>query len=149
MCQIGWRNGVNIDLFKKEVSLHLQEVRRWRELEGSLHSDAVQYKASLIVLSYDDTSALELPRFGNREPKGLKSGCVAYVPWNISNHGARENHYFYMLKQKLSKGGNRICTFLYFYLRRLKFFDMCQLNCRRLMSYIVGFSESSHSLEVV
>lgn len=74
MCQIGWRNGVNIEVFKKEVSLHLQEVRRWREIENTYHNDAVQYKSQILVLSYDDTSALQLPRFGNREPKGLGGG---------------------------------------------------------------------------
>lgn len=107
MCQIGWRNGVNIEVFKKEVSLHLQEVRRWREIENTYHNDAVQYKSQILVLSYDDTSALQLPRFGNREPKGLGRGCVDFVPWNITNHGQRENHYFYTLKDKLPKGANR------------------------------------------
>lgn len=133
LCQIGWRNGVNIELFQREVSLHLNEVRCWRVIEVNEQTNAKQYQTRVIVLSYDDTSALSLPRFGVREPKGLPYGTVDFVPWNITNHGLKENHYFYTLKERIPKGGNRICTFLYHYLKRLKFFDVCQRTCRKLI----------------
>lgn len=142
LCQIGWRNGVNIEMYQEESALHLQEVRSWRDLEVSLHAQAKQYKGQMIVLSYDDTSALQLPRFGNRAPKGLPEGTVDFVPFNITNHGLQENHYFYTLKHKIPKGGNRICTFLYTYLRRLKFFDTCQAMCQKLILMADNYSEN-------
>lgn len=47
-----------------------------------------------------------------------------------------------MLKHKIGKGANRICTFLYFYLRRLKFFDTRQKLCRKLVCMADNYIEN-------
>lgn len=141
-CQIGWRNGVSIEHEQQELKLHNDETRRWRTLENQLHFEAKHYRTSMIVLSYDDTSALVLPKLSRRAPKGGPKGGVGFVPWNITNHGAFENHYFYTLKHVIPKGSNRINTFLYFYLRRLKMFDNCHAKCQRLVLMADNFIEN-------
>ena len=143
MCQIGWKNGVSIEGFRQELKLHNDETRSWRDLENKLHHDALHYKQSMMVISYDDTAALLLPKFTNRTPKGLRKGAgLAFVPWNISNHGLPENHYFYTVKHLIPKGSNRICTFLYYYLRRVKMFDSCQKNCQKLILMADNYIEN-------
>lgn len=119
-CRDGWRNGVDVEVFQKELSLHKEEVRKWRELETNLQNKA-RHDPNFVVLSYDDTSALQLPKFTKRGLKNMPFVTLDYVPWNVINHGTGENAYFYTFKEDVSKGGNRICTFLYSILRRIKF----------------------------
>lgn len=142
-CRIAWRNGLPIEKYKEALKLHNDETRR--TFENRIHFDAKQYRGRMIVLSYDDTSALFLPRLSRRAPKGPKGG-VGFVPWNIENHGAFENHYFYTLKHVIPKGSNRICTFIYYYLFRLKMFDNCQSKCQRLILMADNFSENKCNL---
>lgn len=145
-CLLRWRANLSIDNCRKTLALHNQETRLWRDLENKFHSVAKQYNTKILVLSYDDTSALALPKFSLREPKTLPKGGVKFVPWNISNHGMSENHYFYSLKHLIQKGGNRICTFLYYYLARLKQFDSLQKNCQKLILMADNFVENKCNL---
>ena len=73
----------------------------------------------VIVITFDDTSVFGLPHFTNRPPKHLPSSTVNFVPFNITNHGMMENFYIYSEKS-IHKGGNRICTYLYHMLHRIK-----------------------------
>lgn len=97
---------MNVEKYEKELELHKAEVRKWRNLEASSRHDK-----NLIVISYDDTSSLQLPHFTNRGLKNFPDSTIDFV--NVINHGTGENAYFYTFKNDIKKGGNRICTFLY------------------------------------
>jgi len=73
-----------------------------------------------MVLSFDDTGALGLPRFTNRQPKGLTHNRVKVVPFNITNHSTGENTYIYMVKERYKKGGNRLCSILWHQIGKVK-----------------------------
>ena len=126
-----------------------EETRRWRQFEQNLQHEARFSPEKVILLSYDDTSSLDLPHFSNRFPKYLPTVTISFVPFNITNHGVRENGYIYIMKSKIPKGGNRLCTFLYFYLRRIKYRnteantnEQRQLSARRLVLAADNYAEN-------
>ena len=148
-CVNGWRDRVDVDVYKAELYWHNQETRKWRDMEIDLHAQSRFDAGRLIVISYDDTSSLDLPKFTNRPPKHFPQSSVSFVPFNITNHGAYENNYIYTLKHAIPKGGNRICTFLYHYLHRIKFQDVVsgsvqerQKHARRLVLMADNFTEN-------
>ena len=93
------------------------------------------------MLSYDDTVSMGFPRTTNRPVKGLPDDRIHMIPWNCTNHGTRENVYFYDLKGKWYKGANRLITSLYHVIRRIKLKDdasateieKSQKRCRKLV----------------
>jgi hypothetical protein len=120
-CAQGWANNlVEVEEWENKLRMHQEEVTAWRTLEQSLQVESKHQQHKMICLSYDDTSALRLPRFTNREPKTLPHSRVDFVPFNITNHGIGENAYVYHVKHSFPKGANRLCTILYNMLRRIK-----------------------------
>lgn len=143
ICREGWRNAVQVEVYKRELELHKEEVRKWRNMEMALHSKA-KHDRNVVVVSFDDTSALSLPHFTNRGLKNFPTATIDFVPWNVMNHGSGENAYFYTFKNDIKKGGNRICTFLYILLRRIKFSTVphCQKLARHLVLMGDNYSEN-------
>ena len=45
---------------------------------------------------------------------------VNVIPFNLTNHGGKENFYIYTIQDQFHKGGNRLCTTLYHTLKRIK-----------------------------
>ena len=89
-------------------------------MESTLHHQARNSPYRFVLLSYDDTEDLQLPRFTNRPVKYLPNAKINFCPFGISNHGAYENNYIYTMSHCVSKGANRLCTTLYHYLKRMK-----------------------------
>ena len=148
-CVDGWRNKIDVDIFIKEMRAHNMETRVWRDFEINLHNEARFNPWRVIVISYDDTNAIEMPHWTNRPPKHIPKVHMLFVPFNITNHGARENVYVYTQRTVLKKGGNRICTILYHYLRRIKYkkgpFDSVeskQAKARRVILMADNFAEN-------
>ena len=53
------------------------------------------------------------------------------MPFNICNYANGDNAYVYTVKGRFKKGGNRLCSVLYHYLRKMKFgTDRCRLAHR-------------------
>jgi hypothetical protein len=117
------QTGQNRDIYEKKAHEHYAEVRRWRTFEETVYASSVHNLGSEIVLSYDDTQAVGLPRFTNRDIKNLTNIKMRVIPFNLQNHGLHENYYFYTVYNMYSKGGNRLCSLLYHYLRRLKYME--------------------------
>ena len=65
------------------------------------------------MLSFDDTTAFDLPHFTNRGYKGLPAARVAYVPWLCWDHSSGKKWYIYHAKNLYKKGGNRLMTSLH------------------------------------
>jgi hypothetical protein len=120
---------------------HNAEVRRWRTFENQLQSISKFSPETVVLLSFDDTSAFGLPRFSNRSIKNMSNVHVNVIPFNLTNHGTGEHVYIYTLKGKYLKGANRQCTSLYHTIRRIKFKDVAlctsaelkQRNARKLV----------------
>ena len=145
LCREGWREGrVKVEVYERELALHREEVRKWRNLESSLQHKS-KHDLNFVVISYDDTSALQLPRFTNRDLKNFPTSTIDFIPWNVMNYGSGENAYFYTFKNDVKKGGNRICTFLYTLLKRIKFSTVpghCQKLARELVLMGDNYSEN-------
>jgi hypothetical protein len=78
---------------------------------------------------------------------------IAFVPFNIANHGCFENSYVYTHKLRTHKGANRLCTTLYHYIRRIKFKECAtntneerQLRARKLYLMADNFSENKNNV---
>ena len=110
-------------VYEKERKAHYFEVKHWRRLEVEYHAKARSTPDQVTVLSYDDTGAMGFPRMTNRPVKSIPTDRVNFVPWNLTNHGTKENIYVYDLKNKWYHGGNRLCTNLYHVIRRIKLKD--------------------------
>jgi hypothetical protein len=115
-----WQTRQDLTEIRSLISEHDQEVRNWRQTEADFQLRSRYSPESLVVLSYDDTCALGFPRFTNRPLKNMTPARVFVIPFNLTNHGADENFYFYTLKGMFKKGANRLCTTLWYVLRRLK-----------------------------
>ena len=114
------QQGVDRAVHETAAMKHYAEVRRWRSFEEFTFTQS-RHDEGVVVLTFDDTSALGLPRFTKREIKNMTNVRIRVVPWNLTNHGAGENYYIYTVYEMYKKGGNRLCTTLYHYLRRLKY----------------------------
>jgi hypothetical protein len=67
---------------------------------------------------------------------------VNVIPFNIEDHGAQENTYIYMVKNRFRKGGNRLCTTLHAACRRSKFSGTGSAAARRVVFIGDNFSEN-------
>src|SRR5207253_9886099 len=99
---------------------HHFEVKHWRALDDSMHTLAKLRPDAVTVLSYDDTGSFGFPRMTNRPYKNITAYRVYMTPFNITNHGTGENAYFYNVRDKWSKGANRICSIFFHVVRRIK-----------------------------
>ena len=93
------------------MKAHHLEVKQWRALESRLQIEAATRPEDLIVLSFDDTSAMRFPRMTNRPVKGTPKDKIKMTPFNLTNHGTGENLYAYNFTNKWKKGGDRLCTY--------------------------------------
>ena len=107
-------------LYDKLLKAHHLEVKRWRQKETLVQTQAKSSPDQVIVLSFDDTSAMCFPRTTNRPIKNLPKDKVKMTPFNLTNHGTGENIYIYNLTGKWKKGADRLCTILYHVLLRIK-----------------------------
>ena len=145
--QRGFQMRVSVEFWDKQMVDHNGETRFWRDLEMRLFYMSRYNPARVIVITFDDTSVFGLPHFTNRPPKHLPSSTVNFVPFNITNHGMMENFYIYSEKS-IHKGGNRICTYLYHMLHRIKHkksapgsVQNMQCNARKLVLMADNFIE--------
>ena len=102
------------------LNTHLEDAKGWRDLEQSLRLQAISNPEKLTVLSYDDTESFGFPRMTRRPIKNFPTDRVELIPFNLTNHGTRENVYIYHFKHKWSKGADRLCTILYTVISRIK-----------------------------
>lgn len=99
---------------------HALSVREWTLMELSLQSESQQNPEKLALFSHDDTGAAGLPRFGNRDPKGLTKTRFWVVPWLVHDFGGHRLDYVFHPKTSLKKGANRMLTLMHSCLYRLK-----------------------------
>jgi hypothetical protein len=145
-----WKARQDLTAVRKKISEHQGEVRAWRDFETYLQNVSTHTPSSMVLLSYDDTSALGLPRFSNRPIKNMTTGRVNVIPFNLTNHGASEQFYFYTLKGQFLKGANRLCTTLFHVLRRIKGqsstpVQRAQQQARRLVLLADNCSENKNN----
>lgn len=106
--------------FSRQLKQHHFEIKHWRRLERDWISKACSAPDLYTVLSYDDTSAMGFPRMTKRPVKSCPNDKFYMTPWNLTNHGTRENVYVYDVKHKWQHGADRLCTNLFTYISRLK-----------------------------
>lgn len=140
--------------FEAQLKRHHFEVKHWRALEASMHAMAKTRPDQVTALSYDDTSPFGFPRMTNRPIKGLSNYKVRLVPFNLTNHGTGENIYVYHVKDRWSKGGDRLCTILYNVIRRIKTkpdekcneIELAQKTSRKLVLMADNFAENKNNI---
>ena len=116
----GWNTCTDQKEYKMALKQHNQEVRDWRRLEKEMQNTSKHQPEEVIVLSYDDTSCIKLPRYTNRSPKNIPLYKFCVVPFNIMNHGIGKNYYVYQVSKRYKKGGNRLTTTLFHFIRQIK-----------------------------
>jgi hypothetical protein len=104
----------------ESLRAHQREYTGWRALEMRLQHSAGHTPLDLLVVAFDDTVSLSLPKFTNRAPKGVPYRKLKFVPMGITNYSSGEHFYVYMMKKKYRKGANRLLTVLYHMLRAIK-----------------------------
>jgi hypothetical protein len=132
---------------------HHFEVKRWRQQETTLQTQARSSPDQVIVLSFDDTSSMRFPRMTNRHIKTMPKDKVKMIPLNLTNHGTGENVYIYHFDGKWRKGADRLCTLLYHVLLRIKQKDpntctpseLAQRQCRKLVLMADNASENKNN----
>ena len=125
---------------------HEAEARHWHNHEEARkNASRASNGRKSIVIGYDDTSCLELPKLTNRDVKNLTQSRLQIIPFNISNYTSGESAYVYTLKGRYPKGANRLCTVLYHYLRKVKFGDHPCRHARTLVLHADNFSENKNN----
>lgn len=117
----------------------------WRDHEYCMLAWARAGPKKVLFLSYDDTSALGLPKLGNRDPKNLGKSRFDVIPFNITNNTTNESTYVYTVKAGWEKGANRLCSVLYHYLRKIKFSGGDSAQARVLILHADNYSENKNN----
>ena len=114
-------SGAAIDDWMLRYSQHQEEVRQWHIFEEYLKSLAVSSPENNVVLCYDDTQAIGLPRCTNRPLKNFGHERFNVVPWCMINYSdSSSKDYIYTPKWTAEKGSNRLISMLHKSLRRTK-----------------------------
>lgn len=124
---------------------HEQEAQGWRRVEERTKARARAEPNELLYLTYDDTSALGLPKFTNRTLKNLGTTRFDVIPFNITNVSTNENVYVYTVKAGWQKGANRLCSILYLYLRRIKFLGGLSAMAKTLVLHADNYCENKNN----
>jgi hypothetical protein len=126
---------------------HQAEARSWHEHEESMKAESRRNGGrTSVVIGYDDTSALELPKFTNRDVKNLSKSRLQIIPFNITNYTSGETAYVYTLKGRYPKGANRLCTVLYQYLHKLKHGTHPSRFARKLYLHADNYAENKNNV---
>ena len=123
--QAAFLNPASMAYYQQQRRLHEEAIYGWRLLEEVYDARARQKPGEFILLSYDDTQAMGLPRMTNRDMKNFPNYRHEVVPWLITNHGLPEHigprrEYVYTVKNRWGKGANRLLTELQAAVRRIK-----------------------------
>ncbi len=113
-------SGGDYALYLQARRIHDQEKDAWRQLEERLKAKARSPRTSTLLLMYDDTSALGLPRFTNRTYKNLGHERFMVVPWLVHDYSSNRMDYVYMTKGRYKKGANRLISLLQACIKRVK-----------------------------
>jgi len=116
----GFLNDDHLCTWQTENELHEREKLGWRQIEKAREAEVLNPVSSTVLLAYDDTNSLGLPRLSNRDIKNAPKSKFHVIPFNICNYASGENAYVYTVKGRYTKGGNRLCTVLYHILRKIK-----------------------------
>jgi hypothetical protein len=126
---------------------HQAEARSWHEHEESMKMESRRNGGrNSVVIGYDDTSALELPKFTNRDVKNLTKSRLHVIPFNLTNYTSGETAYVYTLKGRYPKGANRLCTVLYHYLHKLKHGTHPSRFARKLYLHADNYAENKNNV---
>ena len=143
--------GFTNDQHKTEWSIrfkaHEIEARQWHQHEEARKaSSRVGMGRTSLVIGYDDTSTLDLPKLTNRDIKNLTMSRLSFIPFNITNYTSGETAYVYTLKNRYPKGANRLCTVLYHYLRKVKFGKHPCRHARTLVLHADNYCENKNNV---
>jgi hypothetical protein len=118
----------------------------WRKLEGARVDQVKGDPRNFVLIQYDDTSSLGVPKLSNRDIKNLTVSRFHVIPFNICNYASGESAYIYTIKNRYPKGGNRLCTTLYHILRKIKFGTHECRNARTLYLHADNASENKNNV---
>jgi hypothetical protein len=124
---------------------HEQEAQGWRRVEESTKARARAEPEELLYLTYDDTSALGLPKFTNRTLKNLGTTRFDVIPFNLTNNSTNENVYVYTVKAGWQKGANRLCSILYLCIRKIKFQGGASSKAHTLVLHADNYCENKNN----
>ena len=157
---------------------HEADARGWHEHEEKCKSVSRRQPHESMVIGYDDTSELGLPKMTNRDPKNLTKTRLNFIPFNITNYTTGkffpfqylslppynckhirifnslslniyyigETAYVYTLKNRYKKGANRLCTVLYYYLRKIKFGTHPCRHAKTLYLHADNYGENKNNV---
>jgi hypothetical protein len=83
-----WLNEEQREGIEAEKKAHRRAYRQWRELEKSCQYAGLHCPRGTLVLSFDDTVALGLPRLTNRPVKGVPPDRLQFVPSGLVDHSS-------------------------------------------------------------
>ena len=145
----GFVNNEQKVAYQIAFAAHEAEARSWHEHEETVKAVSRRNPSQTMVLGYDDTSDLQLPKFTNRDIKNLTKTRLHVIPFNITNYTSGETAYVYTLKNRYPKGANRLCTVLYHYLRKVKYGDHPCKYARKLYLHADNYSENKNNVVIM
>ena len=111
---------------------HEAEKHGWRLLEQTRENNARANPSDSLLIQFDDTSFLGLPKLSNRDVKNVTKSRLRVTPFNMCNYSTGKSAYIYTVKNRFKKDGNHVCTVLYHVLRQVKYSDHESRNARTL-----------------
>jgi hypothetical protein len=132
---------------KWEVVLKLHEAaaRGWHEGEGRCKAKARAEPDHLLYITFDDTKVVGFPKLTNRDLKNFTYSRFEVTPFNLTCYSNYENSYVYTAKYGWTKGANRLCSVLYFYLRKIKYGDHVCWRANVLVLHADNYSENKNN----
>lgn len=84
----GFANSYHETTWKTMFDAHEAEKHGWRKLEKARETQVRATPRDAILLQYDDTSALGLPKLSNRNVKNITKSRFQVTPFNICNYAS-------------------------------------------------------------
>jgi hypothetical protein len=94
----GFMNDDHEQLWKIENELHEKEKLGWRKLEKAREAEVLAPNSDSLLLAYDDTNSLGLPKMSNRDIKNGPKSKFHVIPFNICNYASGDSAYVYTVK---------------------------------------------------
>jgi hypothetical protein len=82
----GFVDGVHRKYYEVMFSAHQAEARGWHEHEESRKAASRANPRDIMVIGYDDTSDLMLPKCTNIDTENLTKSRLHVIPFNITNY---------------------------------------------------------------
>lgn len=147
LASLGFENFSEMGAVQAQINLHNEDVTRWNQLEDYWVNAAKHSPQEVNVFRFDDTITAGFPHFGHREPKKVSQlHRLEMIPWLVEDVARQKFQYCYTTKGRFRKGGNRLCSSLYYSIMSLKRSNHRARKARKLVLIGDNYSENKNNV---